>query len=833
MSSHSSRTKIIAGALTFSLLAGGSAVFVPSQPIHAASVLSNTPFTDVSAGHWAEKHIAKLALQGIINGYTTVNGTSEFRPAKSVTQEEAVLMALRFAGLEEEAKSSLADFPESFKVGGFFKPFIKYALDNGLLDQQEEYAAAAADTTNVWGSVPASREWVTKLLVKTVSEEELSKELSGTASSFSDDALIAANYRGYVNAALSLGLMKGVTATKFDPKSPVNRASLATLISRAQKLHPVDYAGQTTGILTKSSATSLTVYKDGIENTYTIGTDTLVYREDKDTAIALKDLQLYTTVKIVGKAGNAAYIEIQDDKEQVQSINAKFDRNTTGKYFYVWLNEEPVKISYDDSIVITDTSGKILTLDEVKRDSAVTITQDTFRSTPLAVKMTVAQQSGAGKVEGQLFNADSNVVTYLDANKQLVSKFLANNVEIIIDGVSAPTVDDLLKEVDDVELTLDGDDKVTKIKVINRNLKTLVGATIDNYNAERKMLTVFDSTGKNAALIYLDERTSIDYNGVIVPLNDVLQYIRKDRKLTITYTGDATSGKAISLQFVYKHTGTLVSINSSNSTITMAMTGSSNITIPLSTPIVEIPGVSNAYLSDLKAGDQITAQLNSSQDRVNLIKVHKTLQYEVKSVNTATKKLNATNSAGSLIELNLAGIAIADEKGTSLQFDQLSVGHVINVAYIGKLPQSVKTIEFNYGSVQAISDSSITVLYSNGISKTIALGTGYKVIKGSNKSGDASTIQIGDYVEVYKNENEAVVVTIAIAEKRIFKEYKAYDGTLWTLKTTSDDNGNFFYITGDTKLLDKGTPIIAESIKPGDALMIYAIRNKAFEITKA
>ena len=111
--------KLVSSFMVFSLLAGFAAV--EADPVHADAItVTTTKFSDVPAGHWAEKHIAKLASQGIIKG---TNGA--FKPNDNITQQEAVALAIRFIGKESEVKTDDAIvFPENFDVSTYFKPYI-------------------------------------------------------------------------------------------------------------------------------------------------------------------------------------------------------------------------------------------------------------------------------------------------------------------------------------------------------------------------------------------------------------------------------------------------------------------------------------------------------------------------------------------------------------------------------------------------------------------------------------------------------------------------------------------------------------------------------------
>ncbi|WP_341278097.1 S-layer homology domain-containing protein [Paenibacillus sp. FSL H8-0537] len=820
--SRSSKS-IIAGTIAFSVLAGP---FVVPAPISYAATVSSNPFSDVASNHWAQKHITKLSFQGIINGS---NGL--FRPADNVTQQEAVLMALRFIGAANEAPADdTVAFPETFVIKSDFKGEVKLAFDKGLLDQAEEYAlAASGDQAVGWGQRPATREWVTKLLIRAINQKSTADSLQNAVSSFNDADQIASSYRGYVNAAVSLDLVKGITAVKFDPKANVNRASLATLFSRAEKLYPVEYAGQATGVLLQASDTGITIYSKEQSAVYTLSANTAIYRYDSETPIAAKDLVQYANVTVITKSGAAAYVELQDDKPQIKTITGTVGRVLPDqKLLYVWIDNKPVEVYYDDSLIVAETSGKTIAISDLKENSAITVTQDTFRTSPKALKITVDQQTGAAVLKGTFISGDASVLTYEDSAGKLNSKFLSSTIEIIIEGIVGPTIGDLIKDVDQLQITTNDQDQITKIEVINRNVQTLVGAQVESYNADKKFLVVFDSTGTKAYPLYLTEKTRIDNNGNAIKLDDIGTWLTKNRKLTITYSGD----KVVSLSIASKYTGKLVSINGSSNSVTLSVPGGVDVTVAYSAPTVEVPGIAAASLTDLKVGDTITTVMNVNQDRATLIQVHRPIQYEVRAVNTGTKKVTVVNAQNVQTDLVLSGIDITNETGSKVAIDTLVPGTLINVSYIGKQMIAVKSIVVSYGTVQSVGTNSITLTNENGQTITVALGQTFFITKGTSTSATTSTLATGDRVQLSKNENDVVQVTVAVGQTRTFWQYDATAGQLWTLKMTDADNANYFYVTGATKLLKDGKAISLQDIKYGDQIIVYAFKNKAVEIVK-
>lgn len=133
---------MLAGAIAFG---GAGTAFAETAVTPSATSTTTTQtaaaassiFSDVKTGFWAEKHIYKLASQGIVVGN---NGL--FRPGDSVTQQEAVLMALRFMKLQDNVDSATdVVLPTNFEVNNYYKPYVVLAFQSGLLDKTAEMAA--------------------------------------------------------------------------------------------------------------------------------------------------------------------------------------------------------------------------------------------------------------------------------------------------------------------------------------------------------------------------------------------------------------------------------------------------------------------------------------------------------------------------------------------------------------------------------------------------------------------------------------------------------------------------------------------------------------------
>lgn len=130
---RSTRKAVSAMLVTAMCLGGTTAAFAEKTPAATTSqnVAAVSLFSDVQSGFWAEKHIYKLAAEGILLG-----DAGKFRPGDSVTQQEAITMAIRFMNLDSQLGNG-AGAPADLKVGNYFKPYLELALSKNLINKNE------------------------------------------------------------------------------------------------------------------------------------------------------------------------------------------------------------------------------------------------------------------------------------------------------------------------------------------------------------------------------------------------------------------------------------------------------------------------------------------------------------------------------------------------------------------------------------------------------------------------------------------------------------------------------------------------------------------------
>lgn len=894
---------IATGMIALSLLAGGpAAAAAAASSASGGTAVSATAqssfFADVKPGHWAEKSIVKLALQGIIVGE---NGN--FRPAANVSRQEAVVMALRFMGKEKEADLQQAViFPESFKVNNYYKPYIALAIKLGLLEETAEFKTAES-AKGEWGSSPASREWLTKLIVRAAGKTSLAQELASRASAFQDGASIGAGYVGYINAAGSLGMVTGVTPTQFQPAAAVNRAQAATLFSRAQQVAPVAYPGETGGILTAINGASVSVYTDQGLQTFNLAADSRFYRFDSDASLkSSSELTLYTHVRILGGGMDALYVEQTDPDQQVKTIEGAVSRVVAAQNkIWLWVGDNPVEVQYDSSLVVKKMDGTKLGLADLTVDSQVQVKQDAFRDKPLALEVIVKSApvskdgsgtvaaagngalslktaagadetwtassslavigwdgrvlegglsglkagdavtytvkdsvlvsvkvttAGSASVQGKFSNISDGILTVLAGNS-LQSNYLSESVTLVIPGVEQPVLGDLYKD-DQLELALDAGGKVTSIKVTNRSLSTLTGAEILSYSSDQKALTVKGTNGKLAAL-QLSDKTKFEMNGTTLNLATAAPLLRQGQRVTVGYSGS----DAMLVRVVYQYTGSVVLLNTATKTLALSLDDGSSVTLPFDTLGVEWYGRSGTGVADIKNGMRVTALLDASQTKAAALRVNQNVQYKITTVDPAAKALSLQAADGSRTTVAAGSLVLKGTDGSALAFTGFAAGQTVNVTYAGSTPTAISLVKVTYGKIAAASADSITLQEYGGSSQTLPLGSGFSIVKGGSAGSSAAALAAGDRVEVKKNADGAVVVTVNAGVAKTFWKVDAAAGQLLMRKSGVNDNDYRFAYTSSTLITAGGQPVAAESLKDGDSIVLYLFEGKLLEAAKA
>ena len=204
-----------------------------------APVTAAPAFADLN-GHWGEEDCRAMVDAGLFTGYT--DGT--FRPNATLTTTEALVLCARMMGVNSTtAAQVLAD--RTSELNGIFGlnsvlswAFRDFALclEGGILTHDELVglnSTGALSTAEITAQNVISKQDLAMYMIRAMQLEPLAQSQSVTKTNYTDEVTIAVDRKPYVYLMTMYGIVKGDEKNQFAPYSSVNRAVMATMLSRS------------------------------------------------------------------------------------------------------------------------------------------------------------------------------------------------------------------------------------------------------------------------------------------------------------------------------------------------------------------------------------------------------------------------------------------------------------------------------------------------------------------------------------------------------------------------------------------------------------------------
>lgn len=179
-----------------------------------ATPVVTTRFTDM-IGHWAENDVNEMAKQGIVSGVTETT----FEPDRSITRAEfaaLITRALKLSAANDD--SAFADVASDAWYAGE----VAAAAAAGLINGYQGYFRPEDTIT---------REEMAVVMMKTYVFRG-KEPLNGKLDQFADRESISEWAKAYVDQAVSVGLISGMSTNTFAPRDNATRAQAASIIKR-------------------------------------------------------------------------------------------------------------------------------------------------------------------------------------------------------------------------------------------------------------------------------------------------------------------------------------------------------------------------------------------------------------------------------------------------------------------------------------------------------------------------------------------------------------------------------------------------------------------------
>lgn len=299
-----------------SLLAAGALAVSLAVPASAAV------FRDMN-GHWAASYAEDLASRKIVMG----KAGNLFDPDGEVTAAEGLAFCSRLLRLDDATKKAIQDRrgAETAKLMpkecAWAAPEAAVCLEAGIITRAELERLCETDSI----LEPMAKEDVAMLIVRAMRLEAEAKGLEDISVPYADGESVSDARLCYVRMLADLKVVSGTDANEFEPQSPVNRAVMVTMLSRAlEKMEQLRVAvdlpaystyewtgGRIVSAVSNSAGGVTLVLSSPVsgEKVLTMSPNVAIYRENLGGA--LSDLAPGTYAKVVldtkGKAG-AVYL---------------------------------------------------------------------------------------------------------------------------------------------------------------------------------------------------------------------------------------------------------------------------------------------------------------------------------------------------------------------------------------------------------------------------------------------------------------------------------------------------------------------------------------------
>lgn len=266
-------------------------------------------FNDIDLYEWAMQYIEKMYSKGLLKG----KGNGKYEPQSSVTQIEAIVMALRVMGWEDKALE-IKELPKKYKgakVADWAKGYITLAYEKGILDDVDMMYFKPQD--------PVKRHEVAKYVVRAIGYEEEAQDNMNAKLPFVDASAVPQGSVGYVYVINDLEIMEGDNAKTFNPMGTLTRAEMAVLFSRLDDKIDTDKDERVSGIVKDIDDDEITVKVDGQTKTYDVDDDVRVYENRK--RMDYDDIRVGDMVNMEIVDGDVIYIEIVDELDDDKIIS--------------------------------------------------------------------------------------------------------------------------------------------------------------------------------------------------------------------------------------------------------------------------------------------------------------------------------------------------------------------------------------------------------------------------------------------------------------------------------------------------------------------------------
>ncbi|WP_066498657.1 S-layer homology domain-containing protein [Abyssisolibacter fermentans] len=698
-------------------------------------------FNDIDGYDWAKKAIEKMAIKGVVKGY----GEGIYAPKSSVTKLEAIIMALRVMGYEEQAKINLDKVKRGTKklknkdnIQEWAYGYVAVALDKGILEE--------VDLIELNLKEPAQRHEVAKYIIRALGYEKEAQSYMKEELRFIDAGAVPLGSVGYVYLSDKKGIITGYPDETFRPNRAVTRAEMAVLIARLDDEVDSDIdENEKLAEIVNINGNKLTLRSGNRSKVYTVLDNTPVYTENgKYTSIDKLEIGMKISIQL-NENGIIIFIEIKEYDEEIFDEYVGIVEEIDDDEIEIEADNVKMEFDIEDDVKI-EFNNKEGRIDDINEGDKVKVRiNDDDEVEYIKVYRELDSREYSGNVEE--VDSDS-IVIKIDRIKMTFD--FADDVEVEFKNREGSISD--IREGDSVKVRIDKHKRVEYVEV-NRNL--------DTWQYEGKVEEVDD----DSVTIKIDRiKMTFDF------ANDVeVEFKNRQGSISDIKEGDSIKVKINKYQkveyvkvnrdlYAWQYEGKVEEVDDDSVTIRIDRI---NMTFDFADNVEVQFKNREGSITDIREGDSVKVKINKYK-RIEYIEVNRdldTLYYEGKveevdkdSVTIKIDSIKMTFGFSNKVEVqfkNRKGSITDIREGDSVK---VRTNKYKRIEYI-EVNRNLDTWQYE-SKVEKVDDESITIKVEN-IRMTFSYANKVEV-QFKNREGSISDIRVGDVVKIRINKYKRV-----------------------------------------------------------------------------
>lgn len=646
--------------LTLAGVLSVSGLVIPS----GAQAAPGAGFRDVAQSHWATQVVNKLSLRDVIAGYED----NTFRPNESVTQLQAVVLAIRNMGLTEQAALyKTKTIP--YTVPDWAKGDIALAIEKGLLKTSEK---------NFNPNAAATRAWVAQLIVRMIGKESEVNLIAAQngATTFTDGSTVPEWAENYVKAASKYGLLSGYpekNGYSFKPNRTVTRAEMAALLSGAEKYLEIENDRVQIGYVQGIAGDKISFKRSKTNQlaTYSFTKDTAFYANGK--AVSVDQIKPSSKLMVIVENGVLRYVEVLSGAEANKTISATVEK--------VYVEEGMLVVKTDDGQLVTyqvdskipvggAVGGTASSVKDLLRGDAIFVT---LAPTGGVLSITRLHEGAESAMEGTVHDIDTvgKLLMIKTASGAMKAYKFNDSTYVEYKSKRFPTVGDLIKG-DNIRVETEKD-IVTKIIVLEaKQAASGTTGTVKAIYPSERFMTIQGANNTIQSYRIADAATLV-VPGVISPLlsdiasGDQLEY-KVDNNVITSIT---VKNRAANPDGRYNDllSGIVFAVDASNRILTLKNSKGDLVGYEvLKNASFVVDGVPDPTLSNIRKDMNVSIQLDQD-NKVVYVNADNRVKGQILRVDTDTKLLTVRLTTGETkvyVADKSVDVEIYDERGEDI-----------------------------------------------------------------------------------------------------------------------------------------------------------------------